>query len=82
MRETERWDGTVEVHVVVRIKAEPDPERFEGWQGRTPEMLAEQVASNGDLHDLTLADGWADLRGRATVESVTWTAPYREEARP
>jgi hypothetical protein len=68
------WDQDVTLTVVVHVKAEPHPQWFGGWLGRTPEDLAAAAVSLG-RSDPARIDGYADLTGDVDVISVEADLP-------
>ncbi len=65
----DEWDTEIELRVIVKIRAKPDPEFFEGWLGRTPEGLAQAALWTG-LSDPSRIDGYADLVGDVDVRDI------------
>ena len=68
--EEEGWDEEVEVLVRVRVKVKPNPEFFEGWQGRTALGLAQTAVWTG-LSNPEIIDGYADLTGDVDIVEVS-----------
>jgi hypothetical protein len=65
----DEWDTEVELRVIMRVRARPNPEYFEGWQNRTPEGLAQTALLVG-RDDPEGIDGYADLTGQVDIMSV------------
>lgn len=69
MTDAFEWDEEVAVRVVLRVKARPNPELFEGLQGRTLRDAAVTGVYQGGC-DLERTDGWADLFGEVDIVDV------------
>lgn len=63
------WDEEVELHVVVRVTAKPNPALFVGWFDRKPYEAAITSLFTG-TDQLERMDGFADLIGEAAIVSV------------
>lgn len=65
------WDAEVTLIVTVKVTAQPNPDYFEGWLGRTPEDCAMSLLSRVGWEKLERMDGYADLIGEADIVDVS-----------
>ena len=63
------WDEEVTVLVTMRVRATPNPDYYEGLEGRTPLDAAMTGAWRGGC-TLDRVDGFADMHGEVDVIDV------------
>lgn len=63
------WDEQITVRVTFHVSAKPDPEQFNGLQGRAPSDAALSAGWTGGF-TMGRRDGWADMIGEVDVVDV------------